>query len=80
MRRFRGKHSLEPRFVKTNLPRPRRDWRACIDSDRTATCVVPPLGAGHYDVVDGEGRPLGAIEIPATQPIGDFEPTCTPIP
>lgn len=50
------------------------------EGDRVATCVVPPLAAGRHEVVDGEGRRLGAIEVPAVQPVGDLERTCAPIP
>lgn len=49
--------------------------------DRVATCVVPPLAAGRYEVTDDEGRVLGAIDVPAEQPVGDgLRPTCSPIP
>jgi hypothetical protein len=55
---------------------------ACMPAfgDRVATCVVPPLAAGRYEVVDGDGRALGAIDVPGAQPIGDLETTCTRIP
>lgn len=48
--------------------------------DRVATCVVPPLAAGSYEVLDQDGRTLGRVEVPAEQPEGELEPTCTPIP
>jgi hypothetical protein len=56
---------------------------ACLTviADRVATCVVPPLAAGRWEVVDGEGRALGAIDVPGVQPVGDdLEPRCARIP
>lgn len=50
------------------------------EGDRVATCVVPPLPAGRHEVVDGEGRALGTIEIPTAAPSGDLEPTCSRLP
>lgn len=48
--------------------------------DRVATCVVPPLAAGRWEVVDGEGRALGALDVPGVQPVGDhLEPRCARI-
>lgn len=50
------------------------------EADRVATCVVPPLPGGRHEVVDGEGRALGTIEIPTAAPSGDLEPTCSRFP
>ena len=50
-------------------------------ADRLARCVVPPLPAGRYDVMDEGGRPLGAVEVPGEAPMGDdLTPTCAPVP
>jgi hypothetical protein len=47
--------------------------------DRIARCLVPPLPAGRYFVVDETERVLGAVTVPAVRPEGDLEPTCTPL-
>jgi hypothetical protein len=56
-------------------------WTACETelADRVARCIVPPLPSGPHEVLDASGRRLGTIDVPASQPAGDREPTCRAI-
>jgi hypothetical protein len=50
-----------------------------ILTDRIARCIVPPLPAGRYEVVDETARVLGSVVVPGERPTGELEPTCTPL-
>lgn len=48
-------------------------------SDDHASCVVLPLAAGTYEVLDEGGRLLGSVAVPSLPP-SPREPRCAPIP